>query len=67
MIENHLPAALPAEDLAHVSKQLALVDMPLGKVLYESDGANSRMQLVSLDRSTTLPMAPAQPRSPAIE
>ena len=43
MIENHLLAALPAEDLAHISKQLALVDMPLGKVLYESGGSLSHV------------------------
>lgn len=43
MIENHLLAALPAVDLAHISKQLALVDMPLGKVLYESGGSLSHV------------------------
>ncbi|WP_179405635.1 Crp/Fnr family transcriptional regulator [Burkholderia guangdongensis] len=42
-IENHLLAALPAEDLAHISQQLALVDMPLGKVLYESGGSLSHV------------------------
>jgi CRP-like cAMP-binding protein len=43
MIENHLLAALPVEDLAHISPQLVLVDMPLGKVLYESGGALSHV------------------------
>ena len=43
MIENHLLAALPAEDLAHISPKLVLVDMPLGKVLYESGGALSHV------------------------
>ncbi|TDA49287.1 Crp/Fnr family transcriptional regulator, partial [Burkholderia pyrrocinia] len=36
--KNHLLAALPAEDLARISPRLVLVDMPLGKVLYESGG-----------------------------
>ncbi|OXI80447.1 Crp/Fnr family transcriptional regulator [Burkholderia sp. AU33423] len=43
MIENHLLAALPVEDLAHISPQLVLIDMPLGKVLYESGGALSHV------------------------
>ncbi|KVX60411.1 Crp/Fnr family transcriptional regulator [Burkholderia cepacia] len=43
MIENHVLAALPVEDLAHISPQLVLVDMPLGKVLYESGGALSHV------------------------
>lgn len=43
MIENHQLAALPVEDLAHISPQLVLVDMPLGKVLYESGGALSHV------------------------
>ncbi|HDR9586026.1 TPA: Crp/Fnr family transcriptional regulator [Burkholderia stabilis] len=42
-IENHLLAALPVEDLAHISPQLVLVEMPLGKVLYESGGALSHV------------------------
>jgi hypothetical protein len=42
-IENHLLDALSAEDLAHISPQLVLVDMPLGKVLYESGGALSHV------------------------
>lgn len=42
-IENHLLEALSAEDLAHISPQLVLVDMPLGKVLYESGGALSHV------------------------
>ncbi|MCU9956034.1 MULTISPECIES: Crp/Fnr family transcriptional regulator [Burkholderia] len=42
-IDNHLLAALPPEGLAHISPQLVLVDMPLGKVLYESGGALSHV------------------------
>jgi len=42
-IDNHLLAALPAEALAHISPHLVLVDMPLGKVLYESGGALSHV------------------------
>lgn len=34
--QNHLLAALPAEDYARLLPQLELVPMPLGKVLYES-------------------------------
>ncbi|WP_026045371.1 Crp/Fnr family transcriptional regulator [Burkholderia sp. BCC0419] len=41
--KNHLLAALPAEDLARISPRLVLVDMPLGKVLYESGGALSHV------------------------
>ena len=36
--ENHLLAALPENERAHLAAHLALVDMPLGKVLYESGG-----------------------------
>jgi CRP-like cAMP-binding protein len=36
--QNHLLAALPAEDLARLLPDLELVEMPLGKVLYESGG-----------------------------
>jgi CRP-like cAMP-binding protein len=35
---NHLLAALPDAQLAHWLPQLELIDMPLGKVLYESGG-----------------------------
>ena len=34
--QNHLLAALPAEDYARLLPELELVPMPLGKVLYES-------------------------------
>jgi CRP-like cAMP-binding protein len=34
--QNHLLAALPAADLARVSKNLKLVELPLGQALYES-------------------------------
>ena len=34
--QNHLLAALPAQDLARLSAHLELVPMPLGHVLYES-------------------------------
>lgn len=34
--QNHLLAALPAEDVARVSKNLKLVELPLGQALYES-------------------------------
>ncbi len=34
--QNHLLAALPAEDLQRVSKKLKLVTLPLGEALYES-------------------------------
>lgn len=36
--ENHLLAALPENECAHLAAHLTLVDMPLGKVLYESGG-----------------------------
>ncbi|CAI8695266.1 Crp/Fnr family transcriptional regulator [Burkholderia cepacia] len=42
-IDNHLLAALPPEALAHISPHLVLVEMPLGKVLYESGGALSHV------------------------
>jgi CRP-like cAMP-binding protein len=35
---NHLLAALPAAQFAHWLPQLDLIDMPLGKVLFESGG-----------------------------
>lgn len=37
--QNHLLAALPAEALARLRPHLTLVDLPLGKVLYESGDA----------------------------
>ncbi|TAJ23210.1 MAG: Crp/Fnr family transcriptional regulator [Rugosibacter sp.] len=36
--QNHLLAALPAVDLAHVMAHLELVALPLGKMLYEPGG-----------------------------
>ena len=35
--ENHLLAALAPEERERIFPHLQLVDMPLGKVLYESD------------------------------
>ena len=37
-IQNHLLAALPAEDYARLLPDLELIAMPLGRVLYESGG-----------------------------
>ena len=36
--QNHILAALPAEDLARLQPDLELISMPLGWVLYESGG-----------------------------
>ncbi|MHB1591509.1 MAG: Crp/Fnr family transcriptional regulator [Sulfuricella sp.] len=36
--QNHLLAALPADEYEHLSPHLELVQMPLGDVLYESGG-----------------------------
>ncbi|MFA5920006.1 MAG: Crp/Fnr family transcriptional regulator [Methylococcaceae bacterium] len=36
--QNHLLAALPAEIFDRISPHLELISMPLGEVLYESDG-----------------------------
>ncbi len=36
--ENHLLAALPQEDYERIAPQLEYIEMPLGKVLYESGG-----------------------------
>jgi hypothetical protein len=36
--QNHLLAALPAEDFDRMAPQLELVPMPLGEALYESGG-----------------------------
>ncbi|AIO71006.1 Crp/Fnr family transcriptional regulator [Burkholderia oklahomensis] len=40
---NHLLAALPEVDREHLLPHLTLVDMPLGKVLYESGGSLSHV------------------------
>jgi len=34
--QNYLLAALPSEEFEHISPHLELVQMPLGKILYES-------------------------------
>src|SRR5512141_1980684 len=41
--QNHLLAALPAEDLARLQPDLELIPMPLGWALYESGGHMSYM------------------------
>ena len=38
-LQNHLLAALPAEDYEHLLPDLELISMPLGWALYESGGA----------------------------
>ena len=37
-LQNHLLAALPTEDYQRISHHIEYVEMPLGKVLYESGG-----------------------------
>jgi CRP-like cAMP-binding protein len=39
--QNHLLAALPAEDFARLQPNLELIPMPLGRTLYESGGQMS--------------------------
>jgi hypothetical protein len=36
LLQNHLPAALPAAELARTSEGMPISPMPLGHVLYES-------------------------------
>jgi hypothetical protein len=44
--QNHLLAALPAEDYAHLLPHLELISMPFGRALYESGGGVGLILLI---------------------